>query len=494
MLVFLTRYWNLTGQTRALAMAEQTLTAIRSGGIWDQIGSGLHRYSTDAQWRVPHFEKMLSDQALFVIACTEAYEATRNVYYKNIANECVNYVLRELQDPGCAFYTAEDADSPDGEGAYYTWTQEEIVRVLGPEDAERFFSLFTLAPVADNNTGIGVMPENQRRGVIFAAGESESLAKTQNIAPEEFSALRDALRLRLLSARQERSRPRRDTKILTDNNALFCKALALAGRAFNNPAYIDAASRALRFIQLNLFDDKGSLLHCYYEGKSGILAFADDYVHLISACIEMYRSTFEIAYLKNALDLNTHLLRHFGDANKGGFFTISDTVTDLPVRRKEWYDGSITSANAVAFENSMQLSRFTADPDLEKVAQGCARFVAGSAARSPSAVTGFLSALSCFSRIKSILDIVISGNPSDESTYALINVLRSRYLPDLIVLLRPQGKAGDDVDAVAPLARGRVSGDTIAMAYLCSSSACLPPVKEPLELRRLLDTEMDACL
>lgn len=492
MLVFLIRYWYLTGQTRALTMAEQTLNAIRSGGIWDQIGSGLYRYATDAQWRVPHFEKMLSDQALFVIACTEAYEATRKVCYQNIANECVNYVLRELQDPGGAFYTAEDADSPDGEGAYYTWTQEEIVRVLGPEDAERFFSVFTLTSVADNNTGDDEVPENECRCILSVSAEDMALAKTLDIAPEAFSAQRDALRSRLLSARQERPRPGRDTKILTDCNALFCKALAQAGRAFNNPSYIDAASRALRFIQLYLFDDNGSLLHRYYEGKSGILAFADDYVHLISACIEMYRSTFEIAYLKNALDLNTHLRLHFHDTDNGGFFTISDTVTDLPVRRKEWYDGSVPSANAVAFENSMQLARFTADPDLEKMGQSCARFVAGSADRTPSAVTGFLAALSCFPRIKGVWDIVISGNPSDERTRALVDELRSRYLPDLIVLLRPPGKAGNDVDTVVPLARGRVFGDSIATAYLCSSSECLPPVHEPPELRRLLDKEMDA--
>ena len=168
-LIFLIRYWHLTGETRALAMAEQTLDAIRSGGIWDQIGSGLHRYATDARWRIPHFEKMLCDQALLVLACSEAYEATRQNRYRATADECIAYVFRDLQDPGGAFYSAEDADSPGGEGAYYTWTQEEIDRALGPEDAAVAATLFALAPLSETGAVLGVYLVMTGSSAVFSS-------------------------------------------------------------------------------------------------------------------------------------------------------------------------------------------------------------------------------------------------------------------------------------------------------------------------------------
>ncbi len=305
------------------------------------------------------------------------------------------------------------------------------------------------------------------------------------------AALRDNIRCRLLSARQGRRRPARDTKILTDTNALFCIALARAGRVFDNPEYINAASSTLQFISLHLRDDKGGLLHRYYGGESGIRAFADDYVYLVSACIELYRATFEIAYLREAIEFNTTFLRHFRDAKNGGFFTIPDTAVDLPVRKKERYDGSIPSANAVAFENLMQLYRLSGDAALEEEARACARFIAGTAARSPSAVAGFLAALACSFQAQTAQDLVIAGDLSEAGTRAFLDAIRSRYFPGLMVVLRPPGTAGTEVDIVAPVARCHNPPDREPMAYLCSSSACLPPVSDAQELLRLLDGERE---
>jgi hypothetical protein len=483
-IIFLLRYWYLTGEPRALAMAGQTLDAIRGGGIWDHAGAGLHRYSTDARWLVPHFEKMLSDQALLVLACTEAYEATRTARYRTIAEDCIGYVLRDLSDPGGAFYAAEDADSPGGEGAYYTWTKEELVCILGPEDAALAFILFTLTPLPETGAGTGGTPGNSihPRCVLSAAGPDLVLAHTLKIPEYELVARRDVIRSRLVQARNERPRPARDTKILTDINALFCTALARAGRIFSNSGYIDSASRAMQFISLKLRDADGHLLHRYGDGESGIMAFADDYAYLVSAYIELYRATYEIAYLKEAISLNTAFLVHFHDAENGGFFTVSDTAVDLPVRKKEWYDGAVPSVNAVAFENLLQIYRLTGDEALKEAALACARFITGAAVRSPSAVAGFLAALTCSLPAGRTQDLVIAGDPADAGTRALLDAAKSRYLPGLRILLRPPGRSGDETDAVAPAARGHVLRNGRAVAYLCSGSACLPPVSDPQEL------------
>jgi len=487
-LIFLIRYWHLTGETRALAMAEQTLDAIRSGGIWDQIGSGLHRYATDARWRIPHFEKMLCDQALLVLACTEAYEATRQNRYRATADECIAYVFRDLQDPGGAFYSAEDADSPGGEGAYYTWTQEEIDRALGPEDAAVAATLFTLAPLSETGAGTGSVPRDDRkqRGVLFAAGTRNIPAEGPYTTEQDFVTCRDAIRSRLALARGQRPRPARDDKILTDANALFCTALARAGRVFNNPAYTSAASRAMQFLFAHLRDGEGHLLHRYRDQVSGIPAFADDYAYTIAALIELYEATFEIAYLRDALGLNTLFLAHFHDATDGGFFTSSTTTGELPVRKKEWYDGAIPSANSVAFENLMRLSRLTGDDTLEEAAAACARCIAGVATRSPSAVAGFLAALACSPRVGAAQDLVITGDPADPGTRALLDAPGTLYLPGLLILHRPPGHAGDLADAVSSIAYGRGKPDGTPTAYLCTGPACLMPVSDPEELQKNL--------
>ena len=475
--IFLLRYWQLTGEERALAMAEQTLDAIRRGGIWDHVGGGLHRYATDGRWLVPHFEKMLSDQALFVLACTEAYAATGKIRYRTIADECIAYVLRELQDPNGGFYTAEDADSPGGEGAYYLWTEEEVARVLGPEAAlaSTLFSLTTL-------------PGSEKHAcVISAAGPDPSLAKTLMIPEQELVSRRDAIVRHLAREREKRPKPARDTKILTDTNALFCMALTRAGRVFGNPAHTDAATRTVRFLMQNMRDTDGRILHRYGNGVVTIPGFADDYAALIAALIELYPATFEIAYLREAIGLNATFLEHFCDREGGGFFTADSTAEDLPVRKKEWYDGAVPSANATAFENLTWLSRLTEDDAIAEAARECSRFIAGNATRAPSAITGFLAALACSPFAGNTRDLVIAGDPADAGTRALLDAARRLYLPGLLILIRPPGRAGEELDEVAPAARGRVSRDGRATAYLCTGAACFPPVSDPGDLLEKLD-------
>ncbi|MFA7695685.1 MAG: thioredoxin domain-containing protein, partial [Methanoregula sp.] len=331
-LIFLLRYWYLTSEPRALAMVEQTLDAIRYGGIWDHVGGGLHRYATDARWLVPHFEKMLYDQALFVLACTEAYEATGKNRYRTMADECIAYVFRDLRDPGGAFYSAEDADSPGGEGAYYTWTCDELAAALGSDDARRATSFFTLTPLPGNSYNHGKSGNNrQEQRLVLSAVTGPEPVCAEDIPGDDRSILRESIRSRLYTVREKRARPARDDKILTDTNALFCTALARAGRVFRKPAYVEAASEAMQFLSGQLSDSDRGLQHRYRDGVSGIPAFADDYAYLISALIALYGATFDPAYLYRALDLNTTFIAHFQDKEKGGFFTTSDQAEELLV-------------------------------------------------------------------------------------------------------------------------------------------------------------------
>jgi hypothetical protein len=486
--IFLLRYWHVTGELRALTMAEKTLDAIRQGGIWDHVGGGLHRYATDARWRIPHFEKMLYDQALFVSACTEAYQATRKMRYRAMAEECIGYVLRDLRDPGGAFYSAEDADSPGGEGAYYSWTIDELSAALGPDDAAFAASVFTLNPLSAPRPGTrnsGAQKSGQRF-ILSAAGPDPALAQSLSLPTGELAARRESIRSRLFAARKKRARPARDDKILTDSNALSCIALARAGRAFRNPAYTGAASRAVQFILDRLLRKNRDLLHRYRDGESAIPAFADDYVYLVSALIALYETTFDPVYLSRALALNATFVTRFQDKENGGFFATSDHAEKLLVRKKEWYDGAVPSANAIAFENLTWLARVTEDKNLEAAAMACSRFLAGAAERAPTAATAFLAGLTRVLPPGNTQDLVIAGDPAHEDARDLLDAAGDQYRPGLVVLLRLPGKAGDDLEALAPAVHGRTAINGHAAAYLCTGHTCRAPVHDPGELARML--------
>ena len=487
-LIFLLRYWHMTGEPRALSMVMQTLDAIRQGGIWDHVGGGIHRYATDARWRIPHFEKMLYDQALLVQACTEAYEATREERYRTMAEDCIRYVLYDLRDPEGAFYSAEDADSPGGEGAYYSWTYDELSAVLGPDDAAFATSVFSLTALSTpgGNEGDPGAGKSGQRFILSGTGPDPVLAEVLSMPPVQLNARRESVRRRLSTARKKRVRPARDDKILTDTNALFCTALSRAGRAFKNPGYIDAAAGIMRFILNHLLSKEEDLLHRYRDGESAIPAFADDYAYLISALIALYEATFDPDYLSRALSLNSLFVTHFMDKENGGFFTTSDKAEKLLVRKKEWYDGAVPSANAIAFENLAWLARVTEDKDLEAAASACSRFITGAADLAPAATAAFLAALSCSPLFLDTQDLVIAGDPKQQDTLALLDVAGDQYLPGLIVLLHHPGKAGDVIETIAPGVRGRTAVNGKAMAYLCTGHSCKIPVHDPGKLARIL--------
>ena len=472
MLLFLFRYGSIKGNARAQIMAEKTLDAIRSGGIYDHIGGGAHRYSTDARWRVPHFEKMLYDQALLVMAYTEACQLTLNPEYRKTAEEIIGYVMRELRAPYGAFYSAEDADSPDGEGAFYVWTMQELENVLGCEDAALAALVFGATP-----TGNYQDPERgDGHNILCRSQPMAAIAASLSLTEPDLTARMESIRARLFAARQQRARPSLDDKILADWNGLFVAALAQAGRVFKEEKYRTAARTAMEFILAGMRSEDGGLLHRYRNGDAAIPGFADDYAFIIHALIELYDTTFDLQYLSAARSLNGYFIEHFWDTQDGGFFTVSDSAEALIIRRKEVYDGALPSCNSAAFMNLIRLSRLTGDITLEEKASVLSRCFAGTVSQSPSACTWFLCGLG---QLVQPHEVVIVGDEGAEDTRALLTALRSQYLPSLTVMQFAPGVQASALAELAPFTRDLSMIDGKATAYVCSGHTCSMPVTDP---------------
>jgi hypothetical protein len=471
-------------------MVEKTLHAMRGGGIYDQIGGGFHRYSTDALWLVPHFEKMLYDQALLVMAYTEAYQATRNPDFKKTAEEIISYVFSSLTSPEGAFFSAEDADNPGGEGAFYLWTSEEIEKILGKEDAIVASRVFGITP-AGNYQDTGSSPAQH---ILTCKKSIAEVASSGGLSKADIEIRVASIRARLYAAREGRSHPALDDKILTDWNGLFIAALALAARAFDNEHYLSAARRAMQFIVTRMRAPGGGLLHRYRDGEPAIPAFGDDYAFSIKALIELYESTFDAGYLSVAVELNSWFVAHFHDKERGGFFTTSDSAEILLVKKKEVYDGAIPSCNSIAFENLVRLAHLTGDAVYDQQAFELSRTFSAPVYQSPSAHSWFLCALD--SAIGPVHDVVIVGERDGKDTKALINGLWEQYLP-LVLIVFKQLKCDDPLLArLAPFTQNLDSSGGKATAYVCSGHACAVPVSELHQLLKVLgrSSQLPACL
>jgi len=461
-------------------MVEKTLHALRGGGIYDQIGGGFHRYSTDAQWLVPHFEKMLYDQALLVMAYTEAYQATGNPDFKKTAEDIISYVFFSLTSPEGAFFSAEDADSPGGEGAFYLWTPEEIEKILGKEDAIVAARVFGITPAGNyQETGSG-----PAQNILTCKKSIAETASSTGLSKADFEIKLASITDRLFAAREHRSRPALDDKILTDWNGLFIAALALAARAFGNELYLSAARRALQFIVTRMRAPGGGLLHRYRDGEPAIPAFGDDYTFTIKALIDLYESTFDAGYLSTAIELNSWFVAHFHDKARGGFFTTSDSAEILLVRKKEIYDGAIPSCNSIAFENLVRLAHLTGDAVYEQQAFELSRTFAAPVYQSPSAHAWFLCALD--SAIGPVHNVVIVGDRDGKDTKELINGLWEQYFPHVLILFKQLNEDDHLLARLAPFTQDLNSPWGKATAYICTGHACALPLTDIHQLLELL--------
>jgi uncharacterized protein YyaL (SSP411 family) len=476
---FMLRHWRRTDQQEALNMVEKTLQEIRWGGIFDQIGFGFHRYSTDKEWLVPHFEKMLYDQAMLGLAYLETYQATGNTTYSDTAKEIFTYVLRDMRSPEGGFFSAEDADSEGVEGKFYLWTEQAIQDILPSDEAELIVRAFHVR--RNGNFREEASGETLGANILYTGRSLGDMAFETNLSSEELNRKIDSARRRLFEVRERRVHPHKDDKILTDWNGLMIAALARGAQVLGEKAYSDAAEEAVDFILKKMRRPDGRLLHRYRDGEASIAAHLDDYAFLVWGLIETYEATFQARFLKTALELNTDMILHFWDQKGGGLYFTSDDAENLIVRKKEVYDGALPSGNAVAMLNLLLLGRYTGDAKLEDRAFKIQRAFSEQVRQFPSGYTQFLSAVDF--GLGSSHEVVISGSLGAKE---MLDALRSRFSPNQVLVFRPAEQESAGIDAIAPFAKNYGSMDGKATAYVCSGHACKDPTTEVRDLLALL--------
>lgn len=480
-ILFLLRYWQSTNNEMALRMVEKTLQSMRNGGIYDHIGFGFHRYSTDREWLVPHFEKMLYDQAMLAIAYIEAYQAIGKKEYGETAQEVFTYVLRDMTDPMGGFYSAEDADSEGVEGKFYIWTEDEIRQVLNGEIADLIINVFNIKKTGNfeeaNGKGMGT-------NILHLKRHISEIAYKMKISVEELNKRIDTARQKLFTFRNKRIHPHKDDKILTDWNGLMIAALAKGAKAFDAPKYANAAKRATDFILKTMHRQDGRLLHRYRDGEAAVLANVDDYAFLIWGLIELYEATFETHYLKAALDLNEELIKYFWDEERGGFYFTADDAEDLIVRQKEIYDGAVPSGNSVAMLNLLRLGRITANYEYEDKAMKIVKVFSQDVSAVPSGYTQLMVALDF--GIGPSYEVVIVGNPQSKDTKDMLEALRKHFIPNKVVILKPNNQESPDITRFAEFTKSQSSIDSKATAYVCLDYACKMPTTDIEKMLELL--------
>lgn len=462
-LLFLLRYWNLTGEQQALSMVEKTLTAMYQGGIYDHIGFGFCRYSTDRKWLVPHFEKMLYDNALLAWAYGEAYQATKNPLYARVVREIYTYILRDMTSPEGAFYAAEDADSEGVEGKFYVWTPEEVEEIFGRELGQEFCRTYDIVPQGN-----------------FEGKSIPNLIKSGITTGLETS------RQRLFEAREKRVHPFKDDKILTSWNGLMIAGLAINGRILDEPIYTDKAVQAMEFILRHLRRDDGRLLARYRHGEAKELGIVDDYAFTVLGLIELFLTTAQKKYLTLALELNEDLLRLFWDEKYGGLFHYGQDAEQHFARPKELYDGAIPSGNSVAAYNFVRLARLTQNRQLQETARRQLESFGGTIKEAPSYYSFFL--LSVLMEEAPPLDLQIITPGGDAGKGEMLSFIRSYYAPSMLTVCLTE-KEAKELGSLVPSLTGRhpVHGKTTA--YLCRNYTCHSPVTSQEELKNLLEKQ-----
>ncbi len=471
-LSLLLRYGQRAGDPHAVKMVEQTLQAMAAGGINDPLGGGFHRYSTDAIWHIPHFEKMLYDQALLARTYLEAYQATGKEEYARTAREIFDYVLRDMTGPEGGFYSAEDADSEGKEGAFYVWTAAELKQLLGEESAEIFG--YTFGVREGGNAEQDPTGEFAGQNILHRVRTVKETAQKFGKSEKEIEQVLERARGVLFSTRARRPRPHLDDKILTDWNGLMISSLAFGSRVLNEPKYASAAQRSADFLLVKLREKNGRLLHRYRDGDAAIPAHLDDYAFLIHGLIDLYEATFEARYLTEAKRLTEQMIDFFWDEEGGGFFLTARDAEKLLVRQKEGYDGAIPSGNSVAALDLLRMGRLTSRSDWEEKASRLLKTFSALAEQNPTAVPQLLIAFDF--ALGPSREIVLSGDPKDPALQAMIRTVYHPFLPNKVVALSSH----------VPFLQGQGSVGGKATAYVCENYACQLPTADLEMLKKQL--------
>jgi uncharacterized protein YyaL (SSP411 family) len=479
-LSFLLRYHKRSGDAKALEMVEHTLRQMRKGGVYDHIGYGTHRYSTDRVWLLPHFEKMLYDQALLAIAHIETYQVTGDEFYADIAREIFTYVLRDMTAPEGGFYSAEDADSEGEEGTFYIWTPEQIVEVLGEEDGALFNATYDI-------TEDGNFVEEANREIT---GKSiPRLTDKPAIEPAKLEAIRQ----KLFAHREGRIHPQKDDKILTDWNGLMIAALAKGAQALDSDEYRDASKKAADFVLKNHRTEDGRLLKRSRGGPAGLPAHLEDYAFMSWGLLDLYEATFEPQYLEAAISLTDVMIEHFRDDENGAFFMTANDAEELLVRSKKLYGGAIPAGNAVAALNLARLYHITLDgkntKGYGKLMEEIFETFGNQIQTAPSAFPQVLLALDFYHGPSN--EIVISGPADSEMVGKMLAAVRKPFLPNKVVILRPEGE-NPEITKLSPLTEYQIQQGGKPTAYICEKGACKAPTNEIAEMLKNLGIDSGA--
>lgn len=474
-LTFLLRWHRRNGEANALHMVEKTLDGMRNGGIFDHIGYGFCRYSVDERWLVPHFEKMLYDQAMLTMAYTEAYQATGEARHGAVAAEILTYVLRDMTAPEGGFYTAEDADSEGEEGLFYVWTPREITEHLGKDVSDLFCRFYDVGPHGNFEDG---------RSILHTRIPLENFAAQENMEVAELKNLFEDARERLFAERERRIHPLKDDKILTSWNGLMIAAMAKAYQALGNQAYVDAAESAADFILDNLKKDGHRLFRRYRDGDVAYPGYLDDYSNFVWGLIELYEATFETSYLEEAINLNQTMIDLFWDESYGGLFYSGKDNEVLIKQSKEIYDGAIPSSNSVAALNLVRLGHITGDRDLVDRAGQLTGTFAKRIKAYPSAYTQFLAALDFM--IGPSHEIVIVESQNGKSSQSIVEAIHRQFAPNKVLLLRPADRQKDRIAALAPFIKELGSQGDRPAVHICEHQSCQQTVTQADQIEAAL--------
>ncbi|HEY5653571.1 MAG TPA: thioredoxin domain-containing protein, partial [Pontiella sp.] len=455
-LLFLMQY----GSPEGIQATEHTLTEMSKGGIFDQVGFGFHRYSTDSNWLLPHFEKMLYDQALLTLAYTEAYELTQKPLYRQIAEEILEYVIRDMTAPEGGFYSAEDADSEGEEGLFYIWSSDQLKSILGGE--------------YDFISEIWNIHENGNfKDEASGKRNPNNIPHLSDLPSHEDAQRLSESRQKLFLVRNKRIHPLKDTKILTDWNGLMIAAFSKAGRVFGNEKYIRTAIQSVAFIESELRMESGGLWHRWWDGHTAVPGHLEDYAFLIFGLIELYGVTFDLEYLEAALSYNEILDSLFYDDKNGGYFMTADNTEDLIVRPKEFYDGAIPSGNSVQMLNLLKLARLTGKTEFESRASDIALSCSQTINRSPSNYAHMLTAMNFIQGDSE--EIVVVGEQECDQTQLMVKYINSIYNPKRVVLMK-NSKNSDRLAKLAPFTKDQGEIDNRPTVYICRNSSCEQPI------------------
>jgi uncharacterized protein YyaL (SSP411 family) len=466
-LEFLLHTFYRTNNREALDLVSFTCRKMADGGIYDQLGGGFHRYSTDARWLVPHFEKMLYDNALLSRLYLHYYQVSHDETARVVVEGVLDYVVREMTDPAGGFYSTQDADSEGVEGKFFVWSQDEIKALLGEREADLFAAYYDVTN-AGNFEG-----EN----ILNVTGELTEVAAAQHVTVQDLSAALDKARHVLFAAREKRVKPGRDEKILTAWNGLMLASFAEAAAILNRPDYLEIARSNARFVLKNLRRD-GLLLRTYKDGQAKLNAYLEDYAFFIDGLVSLFETSGEIQWLEEACTLTTTMIDEFWDDEEGGFYYTGQSHEDLIVRSKDFFDNATPAGNSVAAEVLLRIGLLTDNSDYQRRAATILRLMASTVQRYPSGFGRLLCAVDFY--LGTPKEIAVIGSRDTPEMKSLLAAIWIPYLPNKVVVQASPGDA--KAAALLPLLRDRAQLENKATAFVCEHFTCKTPVTSPTEL------------